>query len=248
MYKIKDKQDRSILSEGRNYGLGYAFLQRTDNTYETVQPISPCKDYLNDVVFSEQTGKPCSAYGLDTEQGNIFENPYSFMAIKICKKFIDLDYKTYNQDKNNLNQNYKNIQKLVNYYEKLLNINYNNSTKTKIFKTTKKDIFIVKINNFWTDYTYTISLLSFILRLGLPYDGILKPEEFIKTFKHHQNDEYQLNDIKVVLKEIITFGKFPKQDFDKLCNEDTGDTNVHNYGIITLKNDIIKNKIILKDE
>ena len=52
MIQIINKQCRSKLCEGRSYQMGFAFLKKLDNnTFETVQPISPCKDYLNDVIF-----------------------------------------------------------------------------------------------------------------------------------------------------------------------------------------------------
>ena len=74
MLKIIDKQNRGKLNEGRNYQMGFAFCKKVSNkVLETIQPISPCKDYLNDVVYSERTGKNVSAYGLNTSKLGLFD-------------------------------------------------------------------------------------------------------------------------------------------------------------------------------
>jgi len=43
---------RNNLAEGRNFGMGFGFLKKLSNTkYKTIMPISPCKDYINDVLY-----------------------------------------------------------------------------------------------------------------------------------------------------------------------------------------------------
>src|SRR5687768_15710647 len=84
---LVDKQDRSVLCEGRNYGIGFAFCKRTGDVLETVQPVSPCKDYLNDVVYSEHSGQPFSAWGLRTSKKNIFyADEGAYVLFQVCKK------------------------------------------------------------------------------------------------------------------------------------------------------------------
>ena len=72
---ITEKHDRNVLIEGRSSGMGFAMLKKDKTNYETVNPLSPCKDYLNEVVFTENTGYPTKAHGLDyKEKLDIFKD------------------------------------------------------------------------------------------------------------------------------------------------------------------------------
>ena len=61
MNKIKVNHSRGVLIEGVKSGVSYGFLNQK---LETVMPISPCKDYLNDVCFLERYGGEIEVYGL----------------------------------------------------------------------------------------------------------------------------------------------------------------------------------------
>ena len=73
MSKLIDKQNRRTLGEGRNYGMGMACLKKDGDNFETVCPITACKDFISDVIYSELTGKPYYAYGLSTSKKDIFD-------------------------------------------------------------------------------------------------------------------------------------------------------------------------------
>ena len=114
---IVDKEDRMILQEGRGMGMGFAFLKFEDGVYKTVQPISPCKDYLNDVVYSEATGKVCTVYGLKYNKKDIFNQGKAFIAMSMCPYNGGSKYPTYDKDVVDLKGNIENIQSFINFYE-----------------------------------------------------------------------------------------------------------------------------------
>lgn len=225
--KLIDKQYRSLLVEGRNYQMGFAFCKKVNTTvYETIQPISPCKDYLNDVVFSEITGKPVQAYGLKTKKLNIFGRR-AYIAIKICPS-----YSKEKEDKQNLNNNILNIEKFMNNFEVLLGLR-----KTKIKKITETEgnkdndnSFIVSLPSDFLIGTYSISLYTLLLRVSQWYDGKQDVIEYLKTFKAFGPDIYIINSALPKLERIIKEG-FPEQDLSCL----KGNTDVHNLGIVAFK-------------
>ena len=223
--KLIDKQNRESLSEGRNYQMGFAFCKKIElGIYETIQPISPCKDYLNDVVFSEITGKPVTAYGLKTKQLGIFDKR-GYIAFKICPSYSNME-----KDKQNLNNNVLNIQKFMNNFEVLLK-----TRKSKIKKVTEtegnkgnEDSFIVSLPSDFLVGTYSISLYSLLLRVSQWYDGKQDVMEYLKTFKAFPVDTYIVNSALPKLERIIKEG-FPKQNLSGM----EGNTGVHNLGIVT---------------
>ena len=234
MIKITDSQNRGILSEGRNYQMGFAFCKKvTDKKFETVQPISPCKDYLNDVVYSEHTGKKITACGLKYEKTGIFgDNAY--LAFKIQPRQNDKGYeikqtngvREYNKDKENLSKNYKNIQTLLNYVEEGLKVE-----KTKVVKGSD-GTFLAKADKFWTSKIYLTSLYSLLIRMGQFYDGKKSPKEFLDSY----NDSLDLGlwqNAKIKVEKMLG-GHLPEQPFDTFKTH----SDVHfNSGIVATKFD-----------
>lgn len=177
--KIIDKQNREVLNEGRNCGLGFAFLKKVDpTTFETVMPISPCKDYLNDVLYTEYTGKGCSACGLNyPKKLDIEDNGKFYMIMKVAdfQNKIKLSYnktdngyfmsdiENYKVDIENLNNNNKIMQNLINQVEldfkKVFPINY----FTEI-TACEDNIFLISFDKFWCNTGYLISLFTLYLR------------------------------------------------------------------------------------
>lgn len=211
-----DKQDRSVLIEGRNWGLGFAFCKREGDTYTTVQPISPCKDFLNDVVYSEWTGKPFSVWGLKTKKEGIFDKDLAYVAMGI------LPYNrqtTKHKDHDAMLAGLAAMvehESLINCIEQKLVV-----PATAIFSA-GNDRFIAHVPIFWAMATYRISLWSLLMRVGLKYKGG-DPIEFLKQVK--DDDSYMVQSIMPKLERMIG-GEIPTQDLDKL-------TDVHNCGIVS---------------
>ena len=217
--KIIDKQKRSILSEGRNYGLGFAFLKRIDDeTFETIQPISRCKDYLNDVVYSELTGKPFSAWGLLTKKEGIFDGDHAYMAISVCLLGRSLsNYSGYDEDRKRMAENGENMAEFIHKIEAKLGMG-----KTK-FHQINDNLKLLTMDKQWVAGTYLVSLYGLMLRVALHYEGggVMKHMKEIES-----PDRMMLNGIKEKL--LILFerkGNLPKQNLNNVYD-------VHDHGIV----------------
>lgn len=225
-YTIINNQNRGVLSEGRNYQMAFAFCKKKDEkTFETIQPISPCKDYLNDVVFSEATGENISAYGLKTKRNHIFDEDYGYMVISIEPNMNGGDYGKLQKDRDNLNENYKLLEEFMQEFDKL----FMDTNLTRIEKA-NDNYFIVYVPRIWVEQTYTISLYSLLLRIGQFWKKAQHPFEYIKNFKDFQPDVYLLNSCKTKIETIIKNKKLPTFDLITHLGGNRG-TYVHNYGI-----------------
>lgn len=217
--KIIDNQKRSTLAEGRNYGLGFAFLKKIDDeTFETIQPISPCKDFLNDVVYSEATGNPFHAWGLSTSKKGIFEGDHAYMALSVCKLGRSLSsYCGYDDELELMANNRENMEKFINGIETKLGIK-----KTKLVDV-EKNLKLAIMDKQWVSATYLISLYTLMLRVGLQYEGggVMTHIREIDS-----PDRMMLNGIKE--KMLILFerkGNLPKQKLENVKN-------IHDHGIV----------------
>ena len=222
--KIIDEKDRSVLCEGRNYGLGFAFLKpEEDNTFSTVQPISPCKDYLNDVVYSEASGKPFHAYGLDTVKNNIFTKPAAYMAMSICKKGRSRStYSNYDEDMELIDGNIDGMLRFINEIDKRMGM-----APTEIRKI-RKNLKVAVFDKRWCEGTYLISLYSLMLRIGLYYKGEQSPIVFMRDIDNE--DSMMVNSIKEKLFNLFARnGKLPVQ---RLAELPSLGIHVHNHGIV----------------
>lgn len=182
-----DKTDRKKLCEGRNSQMGFAFLKKlSDDEYEAVQPISPCKDYLNDVVWAEHNDKPIGVYGLSYKKVGIFNDDYNYIAIQLLKTTGGTYHNgtnggTLEKDQENLHTNIDSLEKVIHYVEEKLGCP--NRTKIDRF-TSNTDQYLVAVPMFWCHSTNMISLYSLLLRMAQFMKKDEKPEEFLKTFKH----------------------------------------------------------------
>ena len=186
--KVTDVCKRSVLSEGRNYQMGFAFCKEVKpGVFETVQPLSPCKDYLNDVVYSEHTGKPFSACGLKTKKHGLFEKDHATLAIKILNTQSgtwpgSASVGSYEDNVKNLRTNYKNIETLLNYVEETFT-DQGCLDRTVVEESEDKEIFLVHAPLWWCRSTHLISLYSLFIRMGQFWNGGGKPEKFLEEYK-----------------------------------------------------------------
>lgn len=223
--KIVDKQNREVLGEGRNHGMGFAFLKKLkkEKEFETVCPISPCKDYLNDVIYGEALNVPVSACGLSYNPvGGVFDEPFSNLVIKIVnyqKKNTYGKYPNFESDIKQLKKNYKNIEKLLNYIENRIGIDHTEITPSN------DDMYHLKVPRYWTESTYLTSLYTLLIRMGQYYDGEKTPDEFLNTYPNN-NETSLWNSSKLKLIMIMNGYKI-KQTFDKK----TGGA-IHGMGIL----------------
>lgn len=222
-FEFIDKTNRNILGEGRNYGLGFAFCKRDGNTLTTIQPISPCKDYLNDVVYSEYTGKPFQAHGLHTKKRNIFDHGEGYLVFSVCPYMGGGKYSNYDRDLECLKQNEENVMIFINWFEEKFGLK-----ERTIISKLEENKYLAVVPLFWTKATFLISLYSFLIRIGIFYDGKQAPMDYFANFNKDSSDQYMINSIKPKLEKVLNGGKFPKQDMNNLSG-------VHSNGICALR-------------
>lgn len=238
--KLKNNHNRSILSEGRSNNMGFAFCKLLNgDEYETIQPISPCKDYLNDVVFAEVTNKSISAHGLDLKGSqDLFKGNQAYMAISICPYKYDHTYnkKEFLEDKARLAKYHKHLESFINYFEELLGINIYDNT---IISEIDDNLYLVELPLIWCDSTYMCSLYSLLLRAGQTFnDMTVDPFKFLEEGKCYKEDISLIKSALPKLRDIIKYGPL-KQDFSNL----KGDENTHNLGIVAYKLDYSSFKV-----
>lgn len=227
MVTIIDKQNRSKLAEGRNNGMAFAFLKKIEgkeNEFKTVMPPSPCKDYLAEVIITENTGYGTRGCGLSyPKKLNIFSD-VAYMSISILKtsdsSWASYSYSnSFNNDVKKLAENYKNLQKLINNLEKTLKL----SSLTTI-KEANNNKFLVTLPIEWTKSTHSISLYSLLLRVGMfvenPNEDIVK---YVSNFTYNTGDKSLCSSIIPKLKLIIKNKMLPpntiKYNIEQLKNK-----------------------------
>jgi hypothetical protein len=248
MIQIINNKSRSSLSEGRSHQMGFAFLKKVkDETFETIQPISPCKDYLNDVIFAEHTNKSISAYGCNLKgKQDIFDKNFGYIAISICPYKYKNSYNTttYLKDVERLKENHKNLELFINQIEEYFNLDsFNNTTIVEV----SDNLYFIEVPIIWTMSTYMISLYSLLLRVGQFYQDTTKdPIEWLEKFNAFIDDVSLVKQSLPKLKNIIKYGPLP-QDFSNL----RGDSSTHNLGIVSYNLDysqlINKNNVNSKE-
>jgi hypothetical protein len=231
MIKIQDKQDRKVLSEGRNYQMGFAFLKKLKkDEYETVQPISPCKDYLNDVIYSEVLDQEITACGLKYKKHGIFDSEKAYLTMKICPP--KNGFGTYSngytkerfeKDQENLNTNLDKITEVINWIEQQIGVKLSKISKAN------DDMYLIEAPHYWAESTYLISLYTLLLRMAQYWDGKGTVKDFLNNFPQNNLESNMWNQAKVKLMLFMS-GYTVKQEFDKK----TGGA-IHSYGILHCK-------------
>ena len=219
--RLIDNQQRSSLAEGRQYGMGFAFCKLEGEVLTTVGPLSTCKDFLNDQVYSENTGKDYRRWGYCATKTKCFDGA-AHLIISVLAYKGGTTYAHLERDKAALEKNWLMIQSGINWLEQELH----QEGRTQI-KPLGEGIFWVKAPTFWVESTYMISLLSLTLRYLLHYDGKTLPEDFLsKPSENMEDTEYMktaMTKIKIMSKKGL-----PKQDFSVSID-------YHNEGIMRLK-------------
>lgn len=221
-FTLIDKQNRGPLSEGRTYQLGFAFCKRSGTELHTVHPLSPCKDYLNDVVYAETTGKSISAYGLSAKKQGIFEDGVGYLVIKILP-FKNGDYPEMQKDIENLRATYPNIERLLNHYETLLGL----ETKTTV-EPLSENTYLLQVPLFWCSQLWLISLYSLLVRVAQWYKGGESPEDFLRNKNNFTQDSYLVQNAEGKLQRLLQ-GERPQEDLSGLhgvCLHNAGVCNV----------------------
>lgn len=240
--KITPKAGRNQLLEGRTYGVAFAFLKKlkTKNSYKMVQPLSPCKDYLAEPVFTENTGIWSRAYGLSyTKKLDIFTKKFAYLVMKVLKtengSYPSSKY-SYIDDCNILDENYKMIETNINKMEKHLEL----KNLTEIIPCVIKDkghndndrddnnAYLIKVPIEWCQNVPTISLYTLLIRSLMRADEEVDITKYHEQYKHSDGDRNLLHMCKDKIQKIYNEKKLPinQHSFDSIP------AIPHNYGIV----------------
>lgn len=223
-FTLIDKQDRGKLYEGRNVGIGFAFCKRGGDVITTVMPISCCKDYLGDQVYSERTGKSYSAYGFNSSKQGIFWNSWAYVVMGILPYSRTATLKSDHKElEESLMNPERGLKPFLSHFEVLLGINP--TTFSQIAPNRLLGVLDAK----WTEATYLISLWSLLVRVGLKFkEG--DPMGFLK--KVNDDDAYTVKAVIPKIERLMT-KDFPVQDFTKACN--WHDMGIQNFPFTPIK-------------
>lgn len=226
---IIDKQNRSKLAEGRNYGFGFSILKKVDDkTYEALMPFTACKDYLNDFIYVETTKKPLGIiYGFKHEYTGVFEDQeYFYLGYKSVDKNKSSGWDKLNETKELIVSNYTNVIKFFNKLEEFLDM----SDRTE-FESLEEDTVILKVPMYWTKYTFLISVYLLYIRC---FSNVTEEElelDIIKLINADRKAYLNVDDmlykasVKWVSKEYLD------KIFDYSYPNNPSGSQIHNYGI-----------------
>lgn len=236
---ITERCNRGVLFEGRSSGMGFAMLKRTgDSTFDTVQPISPCKDYLNEVIFTENYDVPTAGCGLKYSKKNNILDKTSFMVItaQTVHKgegfyYNKLSFKQYSEL---LEKNYKVAERFLNILEKAIGI-----TGTKITKA-NDTYYLVELDMEWAKSTFAISLYTLLLRVGIFYDEDKYKDDIMSFLENVGTDTNNIEMFLIksaipAIQEILKKSKIPSQSEDTINVVRNNGGSPHGYGILAWK-------------
>ncbi len=222
--------DRGQLGEGRAYGLGFAFCEKTENGFKTVQPPSTCKDYLNDVLAIEKffPKATISIYGLNYKAtGNVFDKTgisHLFvqpLPYKGTIAFYDID-----KERKEFPTRIDNILTVLRSFEEQMGF----KTETKVQATDQDGGFIFTVPAEWGTSTYMISLYALMIR-GAAY---LKLNDPLGTFLGVPAlDTGMVGPVRVKIDYMLKTKTLPEFNVENFRSGPYGvSSNVHNAGIV----------------
>lgn len=200
--KFEDNCSRSPLCEGRNYGFALAFCKIKDGTAFTVGPISPCLDYLNDQCYSENTGKPYSAYGYNATKSECIEDvAHLVMAVlpyKSGEAYLGMD-----SEVAYAKESHQKIAKFINNIESKIGL----KTLTSVVQVAENR-YLFAIDPFWCKWTYLISMWAKLCRIGLESKKQAAPETFEESMAMLDTNKIKTTDASYAAKIIKAINSF----------------------------------------
>lgn len=246
--QIEDNFNRKVLSEGRNFGIGFSILKKINNfKFETLLPFSACKDYLNDIVYKTYYNSDLkfTVHGYDAKKIDCYNNKkYFYFGVNTLHyNKSTMLWNLYDEATTILINNVENLVKVINILEEHFNVN---KSRTSFYKTTD-NIIILKCPIFWLKKTYLISLLALTVRLYFNVkETDLKKGINIFTAKDIvpfiESDTYNMSLINNFLLHKLNkrklFTDYPNEEIVKKSNYYA----IHNAGIVAFTNHLMKLK------
>ncbi len=221
--KFEDNWPRKVLAEGRNYGFALAFCKVENDTASTVGPISPCLDYLNDQVYSENTGKPYSAYGYKATKANCIGDK-AHLVMAILPYFKGGNYSVMDAEMAYAKDHHAKIAQFLNQFESKMNL----KTLTSVVQVADNR-YLFSIDPFWCKWTYLVSTWSKLCRIGLESRKSVAPTSYEEALDMLDPNKIKTTDAcyaPKLIKAVKSFvdGAVPDDDWN-ICKS------WHNAGI-----------------
>lgn len=218
-FKLVDNCYRGPLGEGRSYGVGFAFCKREGTTFTTVGPLSPCKDYLNDQLYSERTGNDYRRYGYRATKQSIFTDGFGYVAFSIMTEKCGAIYATMQKEKDYLAESHGKVAAFVNAFESALKIPLLSHTAiTKV----GENLYVAAIPDFWCLYTYLISFWTLLVRIAI--ESYYAEGDPVQALRDCSTGDSMLARCAIKKFDTMVTGVIPKQDF-------TMEQDWHNQGV-----------------
>lgn len=218
---IKEVGSRADLIEGRCDGMAFAFCRKVgEGSFETVNALSTCKDFLNDQLYSEQSGKPYTRWGYKATKVGCLDGALYLAVTMLPNKHSKIPDQTLNLKA--LMGNIPHIQAGLNTIEERLK----QDGRTKLHAV-GESLVLVEAPLFWGSSTYALSMMTLLLRCLLLYDGSTSLDDFLKKPQGRYDDESYLRTALSKL-DIMSKAGLPKQTFTEAID-------YHNAGIVSWK-------------
>ena len=224
--EVLNENSRSSLSEGRNYGIGFAWAEKKGKVIKTINPVSPCKDYLNDQCAVEAGYGEFRVYGLKSEKRNLFEKK-AYLVIRTCDSYKNEEKgKELSEAEQKINyllkENYKNIEMVLNSVEEQFI-----KERTKIYEA-NNGYYVIDVPTIWTINGPMISFYALIVRNAI-YGAKDIDDLFLN--KKVYNVDHNFLGYALAFYYFIKNGIIPEVNYkDKQFELESG--SVHNYGVV----------------
>ena len=171
---------------GKNDGWGFQFL---NEEYQPMNPPVCCKDFLQDVIYTELTG----------ESLNIYNFKHKYQGFLKGKELLRLAL-YWTNDELTVDKFIEPTKNFLNDIEEKLGI-----LKSNVYTDSTNKIIIIDFSSEWIKKPYLFSFFTILCRKGLYYNGNL--EEYLFSNKQlnylESNDSYGLNSYKDVINKIL---------------------------------------------
>lgn len=218
--KYVNDSNRGVLHEGRSSGIAFGFCKKTDDTIKVVSPISTCKDYLSDQVYSERTGKPYYIYGFSSTKQDIFTNGEAFLAMEFVSTRFAAKLDISNPGVKKMIDSHKKIEGFIRSVEEKLQAHNPFPLRTKM-EVVDKTTILIRFDEWWTKYCYLISLYALLVRIAY-YDNLAECDDPLLALKDKNGDESYLMVPALPRLKQLTEALAPVQDLALIYPHDSG--------------------------
>lgn len=245
---IEDTFDRKVLGEGRNYGIGFALLTPTENGFKTILPFSACKDYMNDVVYIENTtNKLGKVHGFEHEYTGVYKDKDCFyLGVKAVNyNNTGKTWEPLKKASKTLLTNTENLLTIVNKFEDSVKV----SKERVTLVGNTEDAIIFKLPIVWFSHPALLSAITLCIRC---FFNVIKEHtlgSFEKAVVDHSSnimikpDSMMIGSLSLFTK--ITFLKRNlKLEFPiKPSNKNQLPGRIHNGGMVAFMTMVNQNKL-----